>query len=308
MPIQLSRSLTNTQPANRRSDIAVGLRQRQRAVRAAAAELGQSLGQAQHRLFRIDLGLVSRRIERNHDALRVAPQDAAANRAATSTQRILLVAPRPRSPVTAEPIEPDTSRPITTGPGNSGTLPHAISAALQRRLDLLRHVRRWRSGTRPKTGTGTAASGEFRPDRPAGRQCNRPSRIVRADHSMANQRVQVHAQRLRTHLSRDRRPDRRALGRIGQQVPAERRLPRISDLLLRRFRLAEAASASTPPANRPPWPAPTSRPACRSASRTAPGGRCRSASAGPGAARRAGSDRCRSTPRAVARPRLLSHR
>ena len=27
-------------------------------------------------------------------------------------------------------IEPDTSRPITTGPGNSGTLPQAISAAL----------------------------------------------------------------------------------------------------------------------------------------------------------------------------------
>jgi len=42
---------------------------------------------------------------------------AAANNAATSTHRILLVAPRPRWPVTGELIEPDTSRPITTGPG-----------------------------------------------------------------------------------------------------------------------------------------------------------------------------------------------
>jgi hypothetical protein len=42
---------------------------------------------------------------------------AAANRAATSTQRILLVAPRPRLPVTGDCIESDTSRPITTGPG-----------------------------------------------------------------------------------------------------------------------------------------------------------------------------------------------
>ena len=33
-------------------------------------------------------------------------------------------------PVTAMLIEPDTSRPITTGPGSSGTLPQAISAAL----------------------------------------------------------------------------------------------------------------------------------------------------------------------------------
>ena len=35
-------------------------------------------------------------------------------------------------PVTGEAIEPDTSRPITTGPGSSGTLPQAISAALCR--------------------------------------------------------------------------------------------------------------------------------------------------------------------------------
>ena len=57
---------------------------------------------------------------------------AAANKAATSTHRILLVAPRPRRPVTGEAIEPDTSRPMTTGPGSSGTLPQAISAALCR--------------------------------------------------------------------------------------------------------------------------------------------------------------------------------
>ena len=37
--------------------------------------------------------------------------------------------PRPRPPVTGQPIEPDVSRPITTGPGNSGTFPQAISAA-----------------------------------------------------------------------------------------------------------------------------------------------------------------------------------
>jgi hypothetical protein len=54
---------------------------------------------------------------------------AAANNAATSTHRILLVAPWPRLPVTGEAIEPEVSRPITTGPGNSGTFPHAISAA-----------------------------------------------------------------------------------------------------------------------------------------------------------------------------------
>ena len=54
---------------------------------------------------------------------------AAANSAATSTHRILLVAPRPRQPVTGIVIEPDVSRPMTTGPGSSGTLPQAISAA-----------------------------------------------------------------------------------------------------------------------------------------------------------------------------------
>ncbi len=54
---------------------------------------------------------------------------AAANSAATSTHRIFDVPPRPRLPVTGHPIEPDVSRPITTGPGSSGTLPHAISAA-----------------------------------------------------------------------------------------------------------------------------------------------------------------------------------
>src|SRR5690606_31668645 len=54
---------------------------------------------------------------------------AAANRAAASTHRIRLVAPRPRLPVIADFIEPDVSRPMTTGPGSFGTLPHAISAA-----------------------------------------------------------------------------------------------------------------------------------------------------------------------------------
>ena len=44
--------------------------------------------------------------------------------------RIFEVAPRPRCPVTALLIDPDVSKPITTGPGNSGTFPQAISAAL----------------------------------------------------------------------------------------------------------------------------------------------------------------------------------
>ncbi len=56
-------------------------------------------------------------------------------------QRIFEVAPRPRLPVTALLIDPDVSRPITTGPGNSGTFPQAISAALcSARLDLLRNI------------------------------------------------------------------------------------------------------------------------------------------------------------------------
>jgi hypothetical protein len=38
---------------------------------------------------------------------------AAANNAATSTHHILLVAPRPRLPVTAASIEPEVSRPIS---------------------------------------------------------------------------------------------------------------------------------------------------------------------------------------------------
>ncbi len=54
---------------------------------------------------------------------------AAANKAATSTQRILLVAPAPRWPVIGLLIEPETSRPMTTGPGSCGTLPQATSAA-----------------------------------------------------------------------------------------------------------------------------------------------------------------------------------
>ena len=50
--------------------------------------------------------------------------------AATSLHRDFEVAPRPRCPVTALLIDPDVSKPITTGPGNSGTFPQAISAAL----------------------------------------------------------------------------------------------------------------------------------------------------------------------------------
>ena len=56
-------------------------------------------------------------------------RNAAANSAATSTHRMELVAPRPRFPVTAALIEPDVSSPMMAGPGNSGTLPQAISAA-----------------------------------------------------------------------------------------------------------------------------------------------------------------------------------
>ncbi|MCY2977335.1 MAG: hypothetical protein NTU79_01555 [Planctomycetota bacterium] len=50
--------------------------------------------------------------------------------AATSLHRDFEVAPRPRCPVTALLIDQDVSKPITTGPGNSGTFPQAISAAL----------------------------------------------------------------------------------------------------------------------------------------------------------------------------------
>ncbi len=48
----------------------------------------------------------------------------------SSMHRIFEVAPRPRGPVTAQLIDPDVSRPINTGPGNSGKFPQAISAAL----------------------------------------------------------------------------------------------------------------------------------------------------------------------------------
>ena len=57
-------------------------------------------------------------------------RSAAAARAATSTHRIFVVPPRPRCPVTGDCIEPDTSSPITTGPGSTGTFPQATSAAL----------------------------------------------------------------------------------------------------------------------------------------------------------------------------------
>ena len=50
--------------------------------------------------------------------------------AATSMNRDFEVAPHPRFPVTALLIDPDVSKPTITGPGNSGTFPQAISAAL----------------------------------------------------------------------------------------------------------------------------------------------------------------------------------
>ena len=99
-------------------------------------------------------------------------------------------------------------------------------------------------------------------------------------------------------------PDRRTLGRVGQQVPAGMQVAEDQDLLLGRCPPCGRQPAPGPhPADRPRWPEPNSRPACRSASRTAPGGRYPAASAAPGAARRAGSDRCRSKPTAASPPK-----
>jgi hypothetical protein len=58
--------------------------------------------------------------------------------------------------VTADCIDPDTSRPMTTGPGNSGTLPQAISAASPSAALIF-----YGTLTPPDTGTETDASCGF---------------------------------------------------------------------------------------------------------------------------------------------------
>ena len=177
---------------------------------------------------------------------------------------------------------------MTTGPGNSGTLPQAISAAsLSASLICC--------GT-PSAGVHVRCQVLVRElartdESPRHRRCGRDevnhSASLRA--LVAQQRVQVHAQRLRTHLAGDRLPRPTDRGRIGQQVPAE----------MRSVQDGQPASASVwagaerdqsaglLPANRRRRPGPTFRSACPSASRTAPGERCRPASAEPGEEHRA---------------------
>ncbi len=55
--------------------LVVGSYQRQRTICSTTSVLCQPLSDAQDRIVWIHLGIVSRRIERNHNAVRVASQD-----------------------------------------------------------------------------------------------------------------------------------------------------------------------------------------------------------------------------------------
>ncbi len=64
---------------------------------------------------------------------------------------------------------------------------------------------------------------------------------IRADDAMAHQRVEVHPQCLRTHLPGNGCPNRRTLGRVGQQVPAGVHVAQDQDLGLGQLGLAEGS-------------------------------------------------------------------
>ena len=87
---------------------------------------------------------------------------------------------------------------------------------------------------------------------------------------VTQQRVQVHSQCLRTHLSGNRLPDEWRLGRVGQQVPTNLQVARDQRLSLGRVgRTVGDQRLKPPPASQPPLPEPTCRLACPSANRTA---------------------------------------
>ncbi len=234
---------------------------------------------------------------------------AEANRAATSTHRILLVAPRPRRPVTGEAIEPDTSKPITTGPASSGTLPQAVSAAACKAALIFCGTSSLARRRQELVGKLPRAADFFRIGQPAGHVVDHFLVGVRTDHPVASERVKVHPQGLGAHFCGRSPPRPPAPWPRRPRGPSGRGDWRQAGAGLRPTRpRGRRPACGLPPAGRHRQPAPTSTglPASQ------PNRARRALSGGVGRARRSTSRRLRSLPieadRSFSTEAVFSHR